>query len=241
MSLITLNLSVRGEIYPGGGFLDQMLLYEEFEEIKQLAEKASNAKSVFLATLILEFRAPLNAIIGSVNSLDHTGLNKDQLRDIEDIEVFSRKLLTLINKSLDFAKVETGRVEIDQYLFSLPDLLHDLRLQFATGSNRAESLWLLKPKKFLITSPDGSEIPLTLNETQILTEMAEVYPEFAFRVDLAIAMGHTELDYNFRQLEVTISRLRKKLDDGEKSNTVIRSVRGRGYVFTEPVFILDAV
>ena len=48
-------------------------------------------------------------------------------------------------------------------------------------------------------------------------------------------MGHPEPDFDFRRLEVALSRLRSKIDSDAPNSRVIRSARKRGYVFAAPL------
>ena len=79
------------------------------------AETANRAKADFLATMSHELRTPLNAIIGYSDLLDlelRGPLTEAQREDIRRIRRSSGYLLGLINDTLNFARVEAGRVEI---------------------------------------------------------------------------------------------------------------------------------
>ncbi len=95
------------------------------------AESGNRAKSAFLATMSHEIRTPLNAIIGMAYLLSRTSLDRSQRNDIHAIESSSKNLLELINDILDFSKIEAGELNLDPHLFSLAELLHDLRAMFS--------------------------------------------------------------------------------------------------------------
>ena len=81
------------------------------------AEAASHAKSDFLAMMSHELRTPLNAVIGysELLDLDIAGpLNDDQRRHISRIRECGRHLLSLVNEVLDLAKIEAGRLSLQQ-------------------------------------------------------------------------------------------------------------------------------
>ena len=100
----------------------------ELEAAKLEAEKASRAKSSFLAAVSHELRTPLNAVIGFADLLldDHYGLlNTKQNEYANDIAESGRHLLSLINDLLDISKVEAGRMELEYSLVDIETLLHD--------------------------------------------------------------------------------------------------------------------
>ncbi len=86
----------------------------ELEKESQLAKSASEAKSRFLATMSHEIRTPMNGVIGMVDILNETALDRDQKRIVSTIRDSSFSLLDIINDILDFSKIESGQMNIDQ-------------------------------------------------------------------------------------------------------------------------------
>jgi signal transduction histidine kinase len=80
-------------------------------EAKQTAERASRAKSHFLACVSHELRTPLNAVIGFSNVLmrdRHTHLAEDERSYLDRIRANGMHLLGLIDDILDLARIESG-------------------------------------------------------------------------------------------------------------------------------------
>jgi signal transduction histidine kinase/CheY-like chemotaxis protein len=95
---------------------------------RQLADEASNIKSLFLANMSHEIRTPLNAIIGFVDILKDTNLQEsERKRYLDIIERTGYSLNTIINDILDISKVEAGKLEIEKTICSLPLVLRDLQ------------------------------------------------------------------------------------------------------------------
>ncbi|MCL2320412.1 MAG: ATP-binding protein, partial [Treponema sp.] len=97
------------------------------------ANKASMAKSEFLAKMSHEIRTPMNAIIG----MAELALRADDLdsarEHIVTVKQAGANLLSIINDILDFSKIETGKLEIipGEYLFSslVNDVLSIIRMR----------------------------------------------------------------------------------------------------------------
>ncbi len=86
---------------------------QELLQAKELAEQASQAKSMFLASMSHELRTPLNAILGYAQLFDYDdNLDERQLDNVVEIKNAGSHLLELINDILDLAKIEAGRIEL---------------------------------------------------------------------------------------------------------------------------------
>lgn len=95
---------------------------------KQTAEKANHIKSLFLANMSHEIRTPLGAILGFVEILKDPTLKEEKRSQyLEIISRAGKSLLAIINDILDLSKVEADKLEINKEVFSLKNLIEDLR------------------------------------------------------------------------------------------------------------------
>lgn len=95
---------------------------------RQIAEHASQAKNLFLANMSHEIRTPLNAILGFTELLRDPHLTDSEKRDYFNIvNRTGHNLTTLLNDILDITKIEAHQIEIKRSVFSLTQIISDLK------------------------------------------------------------------------------------------------------------------
>lgn len=109
---------------------EQKAIQRELEFARKFAESGQLAQQQFLANMSHEIRTPLNAIIGMSYLLEGTPLNGQQGDYVAILKNASNILLGLINDVLDFAKIESGKQEVQRREFGLPGLIHALAQTF---------------------------------------------------------------------------------------------------------------
>lgn len=91
------------------------------------ANRANSAKTDFLAHMSHDIRTPMNAIIGMTAIASAHLDDKERVADcLNKITISSKHLLGLINEILDMSKIESGKVDLHDEEFSLPDLIDNL-------------------------------------------------------------------------------------------------------------------
>ena len=107
------------------------------------AQRASEAKNQFLATISHEIRTPLNGVMGMLELLMDTALNAEQSNYARIIRSSAHSLLTMVTDILDFSKIEAGKMDLDAVDFDIQKTLRDCILIFKkTASDKGLALAL---------------------------------------------------------------------------------------------------
>ena len=111
------------------------LARDEIAKLNGEIERATRAKSEFLARMSHEIRTPLNALLGIGELLAETPLNQPQSEYVRIMRNAGDNLLSVINDVLDFSKVEAGRIELENMAFDLAEVVEGAAAIAAVRAN----------------------------------------------------------------------------------------------------------
>lgn len=90
------------------------------------AKAASIAKSSFLSTMSHEIRTPLSAISGMAKLIGREPLSTNQYENLRKLEIAIKHLNSTINDILDLAKIEAGRLVLEQIPLNIDLIFEDI-------------------------------------------------------------------------------------------------------------------
>ncbi|MBA3773143.1 MAG: response regulator [Ramlibacter sp.] len=103
------------------------ILMRQQRELASDLRRVGEARTEFLAAMSHEIRTPMTAVLGMVDLMRSEDLSPTHKSYVESMRTSGRHLMNVINDILDFSRIETGKLELEQIDFSLPDLLERLR------------------------------------------------------------------------------------------------------------------
>jgi signal transduction histidine kinase len=143
---------------------DQQHAAQQLQTLNEQLERASKAKSDFLASMSHELRTPLNAILGYTELIldEIYGEVPAEIRDVQErIQHSGRHLLGLINDVLDLSKIEAGRMELNPTEYSVQDIVD-------TVSSALRSLAAEKGLEFIAEA--RADIPVAFGDGQRIAQ-----------------------------------------------------------------------
>jgi signal transduction histidine kinase/CheY-like chemotaxis protein len=178
--------------------LHRSQLEHELITAKNRAEESDKLKTAFLANMSHEIRTPMNGILGFAEMLNDNSLSSvNRKKYLEIINSNGKMLINLIDDIIDFAKIESGQVNIIQDDFSLNNLLNQVHSTFLASRlkrNKSRVRMIIRKsfpdeKSFIRTDP--------IRLRQILTNLVGNAIKFTHR-------GHVEFGYSLKDSKTLI-------------------------------------
>jgi signal transduction histidine kinase/ActR/RegA family two-component response regulator len=173
-------------LWPARSLLTQSLV--RLLKAKAAAEKASRAKSDFLAAMSHEIRTPLNGILGMAQAMQADGVEARHVGRLRVIRSCGETLLAILDDVLDLSKIEAGQVKIEPREF---DMEHVTRGAAATFAAQAAKKGL--DFDFSIDGPaKGSFVGDPVRVRQVLYNLISNAVKFTDQGAVAVGVSYAE-------------------------------------------------
>ncbi len=229
---------------------------KELERARLEAETANREKGQFMATMSHELRTPINGMTGMLDLVLHSHLTPQQKDNLLCARRCAEDLQNIVSEILDFSKLESGHMEIEERGMDLQEFLRDIMKVYSKLAYQ-KNLWFCYPKI--------DELPRfikgdAMRLRQVLRNLLMNSMKFTFEGTILLdvhtgkRMGKETLEFSvhdtgigipptavkklfqpFRQVDSTITREFGGTGLGLMIvRELIEAMHGRVYVFTIP-------
>src|SRR3954468_20155615 len=119
---------------------------DKLRAAKVAAEDANHSKTQFLSTMSNELRTPLNHVLKSTSLLEQTQLDEQQKKIVSTVHRGAVSLLSVINDSLDFFKIESGKLTLENNPLILKDCIEEVRNLLLADSQQIAINYYIAPQ-----------------------------------------------------------------------------------------------
>ena len=194
-NLESLNDDLKDEIQHG------KMIEAELKEARDKAEKMSQAKGEFLANMSHEIRTPMNGVIGTLQLLEDTRLDKEQKEFVETAHKSADALLAILNDILDLSKIEAGKLSFENIAFDLNQIIRDIVILHSLKAEQQGIALLQQIDEALPATIMGDPTRLR----QVIVNLVSNAMKFTKQGEVKIIVDVLDKDDDEVELKVTVS------------------------------------
>lgn len=170
-------------------------------EAKQYAERLLRVKEQFLANMSHEIRTPLSAIIGLTRQLQKTELADNQKNYLSTLTASADHLLAVINDILDYSKLESGQLKLDNIQFEPHRVIGDV-VQFFIPKANEKNLNVLVNIDLSVPNVLWGD---TFRLRQILMNLLSNAIKFTESGSIIVGVAIVKQSDEFAKLQITVA------------------------------------
>jgi signal transduction histidine kinase/ligand-binding sensor domain-containing protein/DNA-binding response OmpR family regulator len=208
---------------------------KDLDKALALAEKATLAKSQFVARMSHEIRTPLTAILGFTKLLTDITSNLKQRDYLMKIDRSANTMHSLINEILDFSKIESGKMELEFIPFDLEILLNSIIIlnHKQLHDKNLELIIYIAPEVPKILIGDslrlGQVITNLINNAVKFTDSGEVFVDISLKKKFANDEILLQFEVKDSGIGIDESQIFNLFDEFQQAdNSITRRYGGSG-------------
>ena len=178
-------------------------LLKELEKVKKERDAAlelAENRNLFISSISHEIRSPVNAILGMINIYLEENANKKETDFYKGLKFSAENLLKLLNDVLQYSRISSNSIELEEIEIDLNELLKRIEKNFAPAINE---------KKINFAIQIDPQIPKpvigdSLRITQILTNLISNAIKFTMEGSVSVNVQFKSKKANLVELEFSV-------------------------------------
>ncbi|EEF78526.1 GAF domain-containing hybrid sensor histidine kinase/response regulator [Methylophaga thiooxydans] len=171
-------------------FAHEIELILDMRRTTEKAEAANDAKTTFLANMTHELRTPMSGIIGILDILGQSTLDKAQLNQVSLASKSANQMLSVINDILDFSKIDADKVTVNHEAFNLYEVFSSVIETFALHQQSQKKKFILNCQWDKTLNVNGD--PMRLR--QVLFNLLSNADKFTTNGEVAVTAKVFDID-----------------------------------------------
>lgn len=174
---------------------------EELAKQKQIAEKANQAKSRFLAMMSHEVRNPLNVILGYTELINKENLSEKVKEYTKYLTISGKNLKVIVDDILDLSRVEAGKLVLANESINLKDVIHQIENNYQNNNKEKAVKITFSYSETLPKRVFGDDVRLY----QILTNLINNSIKFTQKGTVKISAKLVSMDEEIAQIRFAVA------------------------------------
>ncbi|MCR4762855.1 MAG: response regulator [Lachnospiraceae bacterium] len=204
----------------GLAFMLSLTVTQQIVDLRKVREEGiravdlSEAKTRFLASMSHEIRTPINAILGMNEMILRE--NKDPVIDeyAGSVKSSGQMLLMLVNDVLDFSKIESGKMEINEAEFTFASLLHSIMPMLQERADEKN----LKLRMILLNEVPNGMISDEFRIRQVLINLINNAIKYTDAGSVALMLGGDYAGEDIYQLRMNVKDTGRGISEEDQKN-----------------------
>jgi CheY-like chemotaxis protein/nitrogen-specific signal transduction histidine kinase len=187
------------------GFTGIMVDITNLKSTEIELHKASKSKDEFLSTMSHEIRTPLNAVTGLTNILLMEDHLPEQVINLKALKYSGEHLLGLINDLLDFDKIKSGKMKVNEKVFSLNNFLENIKSHFVLRTQQKGIEFDIINENQLPNNIIGDKLKLTQIINNLLSNALKFTATGSIIIKIKnLGISHNKINLQFKVIDTGI-------------------------------------
>jgi len=196
------------------GYIGTIIDITDLKSTEIKLQKANKSKDEFLSTMSHEIRTPLNAVTGLANILLMEDHLSGQVENLKALKYSGEHLLGLINDLLDFDKINSGKIKINEKVFSLNQFLENINSHFTLRAQTKGLAFKMIKENDVPNNIIGDKLKLTQIIKNLLSNALKFTERGSIQVsvkNLGIKKNKIKLEFKVKDTGIGICKTRQEL------------------------------
>ncbi|PQJ78799.1 ATP-binding response regulator [Polaribacter porphyrae] len=159
---------------------------KELKRLREIADKANESKSRFLAMMSHEVRNPLNVILNYTDLIKKENLSEKVINYVKYLTISGKNLKVIVDDILDLSRVEAGKLELANEPISLQNIIEQLRNNYNASHTNKEIELFFNTSKDIPEFVFGDDVRIYQVLTNLINNSIKFTPKGFVKTEISV-------------------------------------------------------